>query len=65
MVDGNLAELDAPDATTRVLVDADQGIEELDVNSVALSKLTSLLRCMGGHRGGQLAWESPASLVAS
>ena len=52
-----MAELDAPDctnATTRVLGDADQGIEELDVNSVALSKLTSLLRCMGGHWGGQL-----------
>ena len=38
-----MAELDAPDstnATTRVLGDADQGIEDLDVNSVASSKLT-------------------------
>ena len=57
VVDGDLAELDAPDstnATTRVLGDADQGIVEFDVNSVALSKLTSLSGCMGGHWGGQL-----------
>ena len=52
-----MAKLDAPDstnATTRVLGDTDQGIEEVDVNSVALSKLTSLSGCVGGHWGGQL-----------
>ena len=57
-----MAELDAPDctnATTRVLGDADQGIVELDVNSVALLKLTSLSGCMGGTGEDSCAWESP------
>ena len=53
-----MAELDAPDctnATTRVLGDADQGIEVLDVNSVALSHS----RAVGVATGeDSCAWES-------
>ena len=53
MADGNLAELDAPDATTRVLGDADRGIEELNVHSVASSKLMYLALALYGWALGR------------